>query len=70
MFHRKRALNRVLKFIHQADDIQINEIIQALVRRYAQVYPDWDITFLSLPKNDPASCQQTLRSILKLYEHP
>ena len=53
MFQQEITLDQVLTYIHQADDLQVNEIIQAIVSRYREVYPDWDITFLSLPRNDP-----------------
>ena len=53
MYQQEITLNQVLTYIHQADDLQVNEIIQAIVSRYRDIYPDWDITFLSLPRNDP-----------------
>ena len=62
------SLEHILSFIHQADDAQISEIIQALILRYGQIHPDWDVSFLSLPKNDPIQRQQMLRSILQLHE--
>ena len=46
-------LRDVLTFIAQADDLEINEIIDALTARYKAVYPDWEVAFLSMPLNDP-----------------
>lgn len=43
------TLFNVLERIEQADDFEINEIIQAVIRRYKLVFPDWEIIFLSLP---------------------
>ena len=43
------TLFNVLERIEQADDFEINEIIQAVIRRYKMVFPDWEIIFLSLP---------------------
>ena len=68
MFHHKNTLNRILKFIDQADTNQLNEIIRAIVQRYGQISPDWEVTFLSYPKNDPAQREQMLRSILQLHD--
>ena len=65
MFRRKPTLSKVLEFIRQADDSQISTIIQALVSRYGEVYPDWDVTFLSLPKNDPEERKNIIDYFLK-----
>ena len=45
----KEVLENILERIEQADDFEINEIIQAVIRRYKLVFPDWEIIFLSLP---------------------
>ena len=64
MFQQEITLDQVLAYIHQTDDLQISEIIQTLVIRYREVYPDWDITFLSLPKNDPDERNNLIRYFL------
>lgn len=69
MFHRKNTLNEILNFIDQADTNQLSEIIQAIIQRYGQISPDWEVNFLSLPKNDPLRRQQMLQSILRMDEH-
>ena len=43
------SLDEVLIKIEQANDLEINEIIQSVIRRYNAVFPDWEIVFLSLP---------------------
>lgn len=69
MFHRKNTLDEILKFIDQADANQLNEIIQVVIQRYGQISPDWEVNFLSLPKNDPVRRQQMLQTILQLDKH-
>lgn len=49
-FRYKKQMSAITKAIERADDAQISQIIQAVVRRYGLVYPDWDVLFLSLPK--------------------
>ena len=61
------SLDQVLTFIHQADDTQINEIIQAVVKRYARVFPDWEVIFLSLPRNNPAKRREMIQSALDFF---
>ena len=69
MFHRKNTLDEILKFIDQANANQLNEIIQVVILRYGQISPDWEVNFLSLPKNDPVRRQQMLQTILQLDKH-
>lgn len=69
MFHRKNTLDEILKFIDQANANQLNEIIQVVIQRYGQISPDWEVNFLSLPKNDPVRRQQMLQTILQLDKH-
>ena len=65
MFFRKLTLARVIKFIQQADDYQVNEIINTLQDRYRKVYPDWEVVFLSLPKNSPEERKNIIDYFLK-----
>ena len=65
MFHTKNILNQILKFIDQADTNQLSEIVQSIVKRYGQISPDWETSFLSLPKNDPLHRRQIFQSILR-----
>ena len=41
----------ILKFIERTDDQEIQDVIQAVIRRYALAFPDWEVMFLSLPKD-------------------
>lgn len=65
MFH------TLLKRIQKADDKEMNEIIHSILKRYRTVYPDWDVAFLSLPKDDTKKRAALLNAILdSLREHP
>ena len=46
-------LEYVQASILQADDIELSEIIQSVIRRYGVLHPDWEVMFLSLPRDDP-----------------
>ena len=56
-------MNEIFKKIRRADDAEINEIIDALTQRYKEVYPDWEIMFLAMPRNDPDACLRRLEQI-------
>ena len=45
-------LTDLVSRIQNADDVEISAIIEAVVERYTLVYPDWEVMFCSLPKND------------------
>lgn len=60
---RKNFLN-VFAIIEQADDMQISQIIRAVIRRYGLVFPDWDVLFLSVPK-DPTQRRLQLEHMLE-----
>ena len=57
-------LNDVIQFIYQADDLEVNAIIDALSQRYKVVYPDWEVAFMALPLNDQ-SRRNTILDLLK-----
>ena len=42
----------VLRKIEQANDEEINDIIEAVIHRYQICYPGWEVLFLSMPKCD------------------
>ena len=56
-------MEEVLLKIRQADDIEINQIIDAATQRYSEVFSDWEIAFLALPRNDPDACLRKLEQI-------
>lgn len=61
-------MNEVIKAIENASDTQINEIINAVTRRYERLYPDWEVVFYSIsrePKKRRTQKWQLLRMIWK-----
>ena len=63
---KEKYLRDTLMQIEKANDLEINEIIHALIRRYQKVYPGWEVVFLSLPKDDPAERKRILEHALHL----
>ena len=68
MFKKKVTLAEVLEFVRQADDCQVNEIIDTLIARYKEVHPDWEVIFLSLPKNNPTERKNMIQSALHFLD--
>ena len=60
-------LNFVLDFIKQADDFELNEMMDAITERYKVRHPDWEVSYLALPKHDRHKRREILEFALK-YE--
>ena len=60
-------LNQIIAFIHQADDDEINQIIDALTARYKRVYPGWEVIFAALPLEDTEQRRTMLEQALRIY---
>lgn len=61
----------VLDGIRQASSYELDDMVNAVRQRYAELFPDWEILFLSLPKNDPAErrkCLDETITMLKKYD--
>jgi len=59
-------LQTLITAIEQADGLTIDEIIDALRRRYQKLYPDEEIIFLSLPRNDRSERRRILEYLPNL----
>lgn len=68
-YFKNRRLNTALTQIQQADDAELTQIINAVIRRYGIQYPDQEAMFLTLPKNDPEERRNTLNSIFDLLKN-
>ena len=51
---------QIITLISQAGDEDLCEIVKDIIRRYTELFPGWEVTFLSLPRNDPAERQRLL----------
>ena len=58
----------VLERILLASDKELNQILDAVTRRYCRLFPDWDILFLSLPR-EPEQRKQQLKTMLEQLAH-
>jgi len=63
------AFQDVLKRIEQADDLEINQIMDAVRKWYAVRFPNREILYISCPKNDPIAHKQTMEFILRHFQN-
>ena len=64
MTHNPVELENILNQIENANQQQLQEIIDSIQDRYAQILPQWDILYLALPKEDCDERRNLIRKIL------
>ena len=52
--------DEILKRIETADDDEIEKIMNAVRKRFAVAFPDWEVIYLSCPRQDEQARRQTL----------
>ena len=57
----------VLKRIETADDYEIQEIMDAVRKRFAVVFPDWEVVYVSCPRNNKEERQKILDFISRYF---
>ena len=50
-------MTKTIQEISQAQDFEIEEMMTALVKRYRELYPDWEVRVISLEKKDDRNRQ-------------
>ena len=56
----------VIDRITQAEAGEIQEYVAAAFNRYRQLYPEWDITYMAIPKNDPEDRKRTIQYMIEM----
>ena len=67
MTNQDLMLQRVIEFIEQADDLEIERIMEAVERRYAIAFPEWDVSYTAVHK-DPALRRKELEELVVYIE--
>ena len=58
-------IDEVLVYTKNADDTQVEQILNAALDRKRELFPDWDIQYLAVPKHDYKERQLTLEYIVR-----
>lgn len=64
---RETNITTTLEGIQKAKGDELSLIVHAIIGRYAELFPDWEITFLSLPKDPPDERQRTLEAAFNFW---
>lgn len=59
-------MEELLQRIQNANDLEIQQIMAAVRMRYMLQYPDWEVFYLAIPKDDPA---ERMKSLQYLRDH-
>ena len=60
------SMETIAEQIGKLSDEQLGEAVQALVARYSRLFPDYDVAFLSLPRNNPPLRREQLEQMIPL----
>lgn len=58
----------VRALVKYANQKQIDQILEAAIERRAELFPDWEMAYIVLPKNDPEKRTEMLRRMVKIEE--
>ena len=58
-------LAQILSYIRSTEDSQLEQILSAALDRKRNLFPDWDIQYIAVPKNDPREQEILLEFISK-----
>ena len=60
----KRKLLRYL--LDSADSLELSEIVKIVVRRYAELFEEEEVVFLSLPKHDKEARSRIISAAMEM----
>ena len=61
------SIKDVLERIETADDYEIQQIMDAVRRRFAVAFPDWEVVYISCPKNNKEERQKLLDFVSRYF---
>ena len=59
----------LIKTIQLANDEELSQIILEIIARYGALHPDWEVIFLSLPKNDLKERRRCIRAAVSMLKN-
>ncbi len=62
------SLQELLDRIHSASPEELNSILNTVIDRFAEIYPEWELMTITVPGHDRESRIQALQKSLSLLE--
>ena len=66
--YKTKEFEMLLNRIENASDYEIGDIMQAVIRRYKNLFPGWQIIFLSVPSNDEKERVESIEQMLEFLK--
>ena len=60
-------MKQILEKIERANDLEIQQIMRAVERRYAQMFPQWDVIYMAVHK-EPIQREADLQAIFAMLQ--
>lgn len=72
MERKENLKQELIGLIKQADMGLLQDVMQEISARYRTDYPDWEVIYLAIPRNDPGAREATFRWLVDhtLWEFP
>ena len=65
MFNYGNPMDQVSILIESASQQELQILMDAIQDRYAQLFPDWDILYMALPKQDSPEKEHLVNQIIE-----
>ncbi len=56
-------MEELIEKIYTLTDLQLQEVMRAIERRYASAYPDWNVVYLAMPRDQELRRQEYAKII-------
>lgn len=61
-------MDEIIMKIEEANEAQIDELLSTAIERKRELFPDWEILYLALPKRDTRQWKQILDQVYAYLE--
>ena len=59
-------IGQIVDYVEKATEEELDGILNAVFQRRRKLFPDWDMIYFALPKNDPAERKRLLEQALEV----
>ena len=66
--YRTPEFEKTLKMIESASDEQIADICRAVIKRYKNLFPGWQVVFLSVPTSNDKERMESIEQMLEFLK--
>lgn len=66
--YRTPEFEQTLTVIENASDYEIGDIMRSVIKRYKNLFPGWQIVFLSVPADDEKERAESIEQMLEFLK--